>query len=107
VKDGKDGRPDETTQSLTVVDEGGNTTPTPTPIPTPAPASIDPTGRFDRPVPIGVSTGHPDITAGTIGARVKDSDGNIYALTNNHVYADENRASIGDKVLQPGAFDGG
>ncbi len=25
------------------------------------------TGRCDRPVPIGVSTGHPDITAGTVG----------------------------------------
>ena len=31
--------------------------------------SVDPKARFDRPVPIGVSTGHPDITAGTIGAR--------------------------------------
>jgi len=31
---------------------------------------VDPTARFDRPVPIGVSTGHPDITAGTIGCRV-------------------------------------
>ena len=26
---------------------------------------VDPTARFPRPVPIGVSTGHPDITAGT------------------------------------------
>ena len=67
---------------------------------------VDPTARFPRPVPIGVSTGHPDITAGTIGARVTDGV-NVYALSNNHVYADENRASIGDSVLQPGAFDGG
>ena len=65
------------------------------------------TGRFDRPVPIGVSTGHPNITAGTIACRVKDTDGNVYALSNNHVYADENNASIGDNVLQPGPFDGG
>jgi hypothetical protein len=68
---------------------------------------IDPTSRFDRPVPIGVSTGHPAITAGTIGARVKDNGGNVYALSNNHVYADENLANFGDKVLQPGAIDGG
>jgi len=34
-----------------------------------------------RPVPIGVSTGHPDITAGTIGARVTDGV-NVYALSN-------------------------
>jgi len=68
--------------------------------------NVDPTARFDRPVPIGVSTGHPDITAGTIGCRVTDGT-NVYALSNNHVYANENKASIGDKVLQPGAYDGG
>ncbi len=67
----------------------------------------DPTSRFDRPVPIGVSSGHPDITAGTIGARVKDAQGNVYALSNNHVYADVNNAKIGDDILQPGAYDGG
>ena len=70
-------------------------------------ARVDPTARFARPVPIGVSTGHPDITAGTIGCRVKDSQGNIYALSNNHVYANSNKASIGDNVLQPGSYDGG
>ena len=73
--------------------------------------SVDPTARFDRPVPIGVSTGHPDITAGTIGCRVTDTDGDgnkvYYALSNNHVYADENNANIGDAVIQPGNFDGG
>jgi len=67
---------------------------------------VDPTARFDRPVPIGVSTGHPDITAGTIGARVTDGT-NVYALSNNHVYANENNAIISDDVLQPGPFDGG
>jgi hypothetical protein len=66
----------------------------------------DTTSR-QRPAPIGVSTGHPDITAGTIGARVKDASGNVYALSNNHVYANQNEASFGDNVLQPGAFDGG
>jgi hypothetical protein len=69
-------------------------------------SSVDPTARFERPVPIGVSTGHPDITAGTIGARVTDGT-NVYALSNNHVYADQNNASIGDEALQPGTFDGG
>ncbi len=66
-----------------------------------------PQGRCDRPVPIGVSTGHPAITAGTIGCRVKDTSGDVYALSNNHVYADENRAKIGDNALQPGPYDGG
>ncbi len=68
---------------------------------------IDPTARFDRPVPIGVSTGHPNITAGTIGARVKDSSGKLFVLSNNHVLADSNNAAIGDDILQPGAYDGG
>jgi hypothetical protein len=67
---------------------------------------VDPTARFDRPVPIGVSTGHPNITAGTIGCRVTKGR-NVYALSNNHVYADENNATKGDNVLQPGAYDGG
>ncbi|MBS0011050.1 MAG: hypothetical protein KFF49_06555, partial [Bacteroidales bacterium] len=69
--------------------------------------SDDPTAWFPRPVPIGVSTGHPDITAGTIGCRVKDSKGNVFALSNNHVYATSNNATIGDNVLQPGPYDGG
>ncbi len=68
---------------------------------------VDLTARFDRPVPIGVSTGHPAVTAGTIGARVTDSQGNVYALSNNHVYAVENNATRGDAVIQPGTFDGG
>jgi hypothetical protein len=57
-------------------------------------------------VPIGVSTGHPAITAGTIGCRVKKNN-KVYALSNNHVYADQNEASINDAVIQPGTFDGG
>lgn len=71
-------------------------------------AYADRTARFPRPVPIGVSTGHPDITAGTIGCRVKDVSGKVYALSNNHIYANENDATIGvDSALQPGDFDGG
>jgi hypothetical protein len=77
----------------------------PKPDPDPEPP-VDPTARFGRPVPIGVSTGHPDITAGTIGCRVTDGT-NVYALSNNHVYANENLASIGDNVLQPGTYDDG
>ena len=66
---------------------------------------IDPTARFDRPVPIGVSTGNEgECSAGTIGARVTDGI-NVYALSNNHVYALENIAAIGSNVLQPGLYD--
>jgi hypothetical protein len=62
--------------------------------------------RWPLPVPIGVSTGHPAITAGTIGARVTDGV-DVFVLSNNHVLADVNQASLGDPVLQPGPFDGG
>jgi hypothetical protein len=31
----------------------------------------------------------------------------FYILSNNHVLADSNNASIGDPILQPGPFDGG
>ncbi len=65
----------------------------------------DPTARFDRPVPIGVSTGNVgECSAGTIACRVTDGS-NVYALSNNHVYALENRARRGSKILQPGLFD--
>ena len=67
---------------------------------------FDRTGRH-RPSPIGTSVGHPDITAGTIGARVIDGSGNLYALSNNHVLANINLANILDPILQPGPFDGG
>ena len=69
-------------------------------------ALTDPTDRQLRPVPTGVSTGHRDITAGTIGARVTDGT-SVFALSNNHVYANGNDANIGDSSLEPGAFDGG
>lgn len=67
---------------------------------------IDPTTWFARPVPIGVSTGNEgECSAGTISARVKDKSGNVYALSNNHVYALENKASDRSAVLQPGRYD--
>ena len=75
------------------------------PKPDPEPP-VDPAGWCPRPVPIGVSTGHPNITAGTIGCRVTDGT-NVYALSNNHVYANSNEATIGDNVLQPGPSDDG
>ncbi len=64
------------------------------------------TERWPLPVPIGVSIGHPAITAGTIGARVTDGP-SVFILSNNHVLANSNGASYGDSALQPGDFDGG
>ena len=66
----------------------------------------DPRRPFARPVPIGVSTGQVDVTAGTIGARVA-SGAEVFALSNNHVYANRNDAELGDHILQPGSVDGG
>ncbi|UCF66070.1 MAG: hypothetical protein JSV80_09690 [Acidobacteriota bacterium] len=62
--------------------------------------------RFERPVPIGVSTGHTASTAGTIGALVTDGSSS-YALSDHHVFAAGGAAQIGDLLLQPGPFDGG
>ena len=62
-----------------------------------------------RPTPGGYSVGHPDISAGTLGTAVYKSSApsKAYILSNNHVLADKNRATIGDPILQPGAYDGG
>ena len=74
----------------------------------PSGGKISPTSRFPRPVPIGVSTGNAgECSAGTIACRVKDPAGNVYALSNNHVYALENDAEIGSEVAQPGVYDTG
>ncbi len=63
--------------------------------------------RFhSRPVPIGISSGQVDVTAGTIGARVRSGD-EVFALSNNHVFANRNNANLGDDILQPGRVDGG
>jgi len=69
-------------------------------------AAPDRTRVFPRPVPIGVSAGHPSVTAGTIGARVTDGT-RTFALSNNHVAAAVNGGSPGDALLQPGTADGG
>jgi len=59
-----------------------------------------------RPAPGGVSIGHRDITAGTLGCLVKKG-GQVMILSNNHVLANSNAAQIGDPILQPGPYDGG
>lgn len=61
-----------------------------------------------RPAPGGVSVGHYKITAGTLGGVCFDAKtGEKLVISNNHVFADENRARIGDPILQPGPYDGG
>ncbi len=61
-----------------------------------------------RPAPGGVSIGHFKITAGTLGALVRDAETDeILILSNNHVMANSNGAVQGDPILQPGPADGG
>lgn len=59
-----------------------------------------------RPAPGGSSIGHFAITAGTLGCLVRRNN-QVYILSNNHVMANSNDASIGDAILQPGPADGG
>lgn len=67
-----------------------------------------------RPTPGGVSAG-PDLNAvnyklaGTLGVLVADKVNNqrLFALSNNHVFADENRINNGAGIVQPSTLDGG
>ena len=80
-----------------------------------------------RPALPGFSIAHHDVTAGTFGCLVRDirrccckhehhcgchgsreeCPGDYLILSNNHILANSNLASIGDLILQPGPFDGG
>ena len=60
-----------------------------------------------RPLVVGCSIGHFQITAGTLGCFVTTKSGQPRILSNNHVLADENLGKKGDAVIQPGQFDGG
>ena len=64
------------------------------------------TGFHIQPTLCGVSVGHVNITAGTLGCLV-GRNGQRYVLSNNHVLADVNNAQIGDRIIQPGTADGG
>lgn len=85
-------------------------------------AGVQTLGQRVRPAQGGYSVGHKDITAGTIATCVYDilPGGSVsppvhgvgipskyYILSNNHVLANSNAASLGDAVLQPGPYDGG
>jgi S1-C subfamily serine protease len=68
---------------------------------------IDALSRTDRirPMPGGVSGGHPNVTAGTISPlRIK---GRLYIVSNNHVIGACNDSELGDQTWQPGRADGG
>jgi len=73
-----------------------------------------------RSVMEGMSEGHKNVTAGTAGPYVVNvtdtskgkwaddvSEGDLVRMSNNHVYALTNKASLGDEITQPGPMDGG
>lgn len=61
-----------------------------------------------RPPRIGCSVAHPRVGAGTLGCFVRDrQEGSTGFLSNNHVLAAMNRATMGDPSMQPGKLDGG
>lgn len=62
--------------------------------------------ELHRPALGGISIGHPEVTAGTLGC-ILYIDNKPFIISNNHVIGDSNMARIGDDTLQPGPFDGG
>jgi hypothetical protein len=46
-----------------------------------------------------------DCCSGTLGALVEDSNKRKYLLSNNHVLAKSDHASVGDTIVQPGLID--
>lgn len=94
-------------------------------VPTPVPTFSDPTLRYPRPVPIGVSIANADRAldiperflcySGTLGCRCVDALGNQYILTNNHVGATFCipdcdsllilSGIVGERIVQPGTGD--
>ncbi|MFW5748177.1 MAG: hypothetical protein ACOCYT_01045 [Chloroflexota bacterium] len=68
----------------------------------------NPRARFRPTIPGGVSIGHFQVTAGTLGIMVRDrTTGERFLLSNNHVLANSNQALKGDPILQPAPIDGG
>lgn len=60
----------------------------------------------NRPCPAGFSVGRRGST-GTFGGNVRFGSNFGYILSNNHVLANLNSATIGDPIIQPGDLDGG
>lgn len=65
--------------------------------------------RF-RPSSGGLSVGHPQVTAGTLGGWARGNGARstrLLMVSNNHVLANSNQARFQDPILQPGTADGG
>jgi hypothetical protein len=65
------------------------------------------TATYRNPIWSGVSIGNDkECSAGTLGCVVNDrSNGKMYVLSNNHVLARENKATLGERIDQPGRIE--
>jgi hypothetical protein len=76
-------------------------------------ADSGPAHRVDQQFSIQLGTSGGNINdsskafcyGGTLGALVEDASGNQYILSNNHVLARTNAASVGEDIIQPGLID--
>lgn len=73
-------------------------------------------GEFPGPAVLGSSGGNNndfdlngntivDCCSGTLGSLIQDASGRQYLLSNNHVLARSDQASVGDAIVQPGLID--
>lgn len=62
-----------------------------------------------RPAMPGSGLAHIKVSVGTFGCLVlkKQDPKSLYILSNSHVLADAGTARLGDKIIQPGRYDGG
>ncbi|MDR7423629.1 MAG: hypothetical protein QN159_14345 [Armatimonadota bacterium] len=64
-----------------------------------------------RPIQLGTSGGNINDASqlfcctGTLGSLVQDGAGTQFILSNNHVLARTNKASLGEEIIQPGLAD--
>ena len=72
--------------------------------------------QLSTPVPLGSSGGNNsdydtqgnqivDCCSGTLGSLIEDTNNHQYLLSNNHVLARSDHASLGDAIIQPGLID--
>ncbi len=69
-------------------------------------AAVDRKARL-RPMPGGVSVGHPRVTAGTGTPILLPGWEFLAVFTNKHVGAPDEDSKVGDPLYQPGPYDGG
>ena len=73
-------------------------------------------GQLPALMPLGSSGGNnndfdthgnaiADCCSGTLGALIQDNSGRQYLLSNNHVLARSDHATVGDAIVQPGLID--